>query len=104
MEDELSNRCLFGTDWPAERTTVACKMNMIVHGDGSAGIVNTPIPPGLSMLRGTIEESTFDLCITKVRRLAPARTTPRHTEPTTISEGGKSRRIERSSQSRRNAP
>ena len=57
---ELSNRCLFGTDW-SERTTVACKMNMIVHGDGSAGIVKHH---GLVDVEGTIEESTFDLCIT----------------------------------------
>ena len=57
---ELSNRCLFGTDW-AERTTVACKMNMIVHGDGSAGISKHH---GLVDVEGIIEPSTFDLCIT----------------------------------------
>ena len=32
-QEALSNRLLFGTDWK-ERTIQACKMNMIVHGDG----------------------------------------------------------------------
>jgi len=57
---ELSNRCIFGTDWK-ERTTLACKMNMIVHGDGSAGIVKHH---GLVDVPGKIQEGTFDLCIT----------------------------------------
>ena len=57
---ELSNRSLFGTDWE-ERNTGACKMNMIVHGDGSAGIVKHH---GLVDVEGLVEQSTFDLCIT----------------------------------------
>jgi type I restriction enzyme M protein len=57
---ELSNRCIFGTDWK-ERTTLACKMNMIVHGDGSAGIV---MHHGLIDVPGRIEEGQFDICIT----------------------------------------
>lgn len=57
---ELSNRCIYGTDWK-ERTTLACKMNMIVHGDGSAGIV---MHHGLTDVPGRIEENTFHLCIT----------------------------------------
>lgn len=57
---ELSNRCIFGTDW-AERTTIACKMNMIVHGDGSSGIVKHH---GLQDIPGKIAEGEFDLCIT----------------------------------------
>ena len=57
---ELSNRSIFGTDW-AERTTLACKMNMIVHGDGSAGIV---LHHGLTNVPGKIENGQFDLCIT----------------------------------------
>ena len=36
----LSNRSLFGTDWK-ERTSQACKMNMMVHGDGSSGVFKT---------------------------------------------------------------
>jgi type I restriction enzyme M protein len=57
---ELSNRSLYGTDW-AERTTLACKMNMIVHGDGSAGIL---LHHGLTDVPGKIEEGEFDLCVT----------------------------------------
>lgn len=57
---ELSNRCLFGTDWK-ERTSQACKMNMMVHGDGSAGIF---MHHGLINVRGKIEEDRFDICIT----------------------------------------
>ncbi len=57
---ELSNRSLFGTDW-AERTALACKMNMIVHGDGSAGI---SLHHGLTDVPGKIEKGGFDLCIT----------------------------------------
>ncbi len=36
-------------------------MNMIVHGDGSAGIVKHH---GLLDVPGRIEEGTFDICIT----------------------------------------
>lgn len=57
---ELSDRSLYGTDW-AERTTLACKMNMIVHGDGSAGIT---LHHGLTDVPGKVEEGKFHLCIT----------------------------------------
>lgn len=57
---ELSNRCLFGTDWK-ERTSQACKMNMMVHGDGSSGIYKRD---GFIDLPGKITEKTFDLCLT----------------------------------------
>ena len=57
---ELSNRSLFGTDWK-ERTSQACKMNMMVHGDGSSGIF---MHDGLTNVDGKIEEDAFDLCIT----------------------------------------
>lgn len=57
---ELSNRSLSGTDWK-ERTSQACKMNMMVHGDGSAGIFKHH---GLIDIPGRIEEGSFDLCIT----------------------------------------
>lgn len=57
---ELSNRSLSGTDWK-ERTSQACKMNMMVHGDGSAGIFKHH---GLEDIPGRIEEGEFDLCIT----------------------------------------
>ena len=58
--EDLSNRCLFGTDWK-ERTAQACKMNMMVHGDGSSGVFRHD---GLTNVPGQIEDSMFDLCIT----------------------------------------
>jgi type I restriction enzyme M protein len=57
---ELSNKSLFGTDWK-ERTSQACKMNMMVHGDGSTGIF---MHHGLVDVEGYIEEGIFDICIT----------------------------------------
>jgi type I restriction enzyme M protein len=57
---ELSNRSLSGTDWK-ERTSQACKMNMMVHGDGSAGIFKHH---GLEDIDGKIAEGEFDLCVT----------------------------------------
>jgi type I restriction enzyme M protein len=57
---ELSNRSLSGTDWK-ERTSQACKMNMMVHGDGSAGIFKAH---GLLDVPGRITESQFDICLT----------------------------------------
>jgi len=57
---ELSNESLFGTDWK-ERTSQACKMNMTVHGDGSAGIF---MHDGLTDVPDVIVENSFDLCLT----------------------------------------
>jgi type I restriction enzyme M protein len=57
---ELSNRSLSGTDWK-ERTSQACKMNMMVHGDGSAGIFKHH---GLEDIEGRIEGELFDICLT----------------------------------------
>lgn len=57
---ELSGRCLFGTDWK-ERTSQACKMNMMVHGDGSSGIY---MHDGFIDIPGAIEEGQFDVCLT----------------------------------------
>ncbi len=59
-KEELSNRSLFGTDWK-ERTSQACKMNMMVHGDGSAGIFKHH---GLTDVPSYIEEGTFTICLT----------------------------------------
>lgn len=56
----LSNESLFGTDWK-ERTSQACKMNMMVHGDGSSGVF---MHDGFHDVPGHIEEGMFDLCIT----------------------------------------
>jgi len=58
--EDLSNRCLSGTDWK-ERTSQACKMNMMVHGDGSSGIF---MWDGFKDVSGKIEPDTFDLCLT----------------------------------------
>jgi len=58
--EELSNRSLYGTDW-SQRTSQTCKMNMVVHGDGSAGIFKHH---GLVDVPGAITESSFDLCLT----------------------------------------
>jgi type I restriction enzyme M protein len=57
---ELSNRSLSGSDWK-ERTSQACKMNMMVHGDGSAGIFKHH---GLVDVPGRIEPGNFDVCLT----------------------------------------
>jgi len=57
---QLSNQSLYGTDWK-ERTSQACKMNMMVHGDGSSGIF---MNDGFVDVPGFIEENQFDLCIT----------------------------------------
>lgn len=57
---DLSNKSLFGTDWK-ERTSQACKMNMTVHGDGSAGIFKAD---GLTDIPGQIEELSFAICLT----------------------------------------
>ncbi len=35
--DELANQCLVGVDWET-RAARTCKMNMIIHGDGHAGV------------------------------------------------------------------
>lgn len=59
-KEELSSRSLYGTDWK-ERTSQACKMNMMVHGDGSAGII---MHDGLTDVPGVIEEGLFNLCLT----------------------------------------
>jgi type I restriction enzyme M protein len=58
--EELSNRCLFGCDW-TDRNSQACKMNMMVHGDGSAGIFKHD---GFKDIPGKISENEFDLCLT----------------------------------------
>lgn len=57
---QLSNECIYGTDWK-ERTSQACKMNMMVHGDGSAGIFKHH---GLVDVKGHITEGEFDICST----------------------------------------
>lgn len=56
----LSNESLYGTDWK-ERTALACKMNMTVHGDGSSGIF---LHHGLIDVPGQVEEGKFSLCLT----------------------------------------
>lgn len=57
---ELSNRCLYGTDW-LERASQACKMNMMVHGDGSAGVFRHD---GFANVEDVITEDQFDVCLT----------------------------------------
>ncbi|MFD2368876.1 N-6 DNA methylase [Brevibacillus sp. GCM10020057] len=59
-QKQLSEESLFGTDWK-ERTAQACKMNMIVHGDGHNGIY---LHHGLENIEGKIEEGKFNLCLT----------------------------------------
>lgn len=56
----LSDESLYGTDW-IERTAQACKMNMIVHGDGNTGVFKAD---GFRDISGTIEAGSFDLCFT----------------------------------------
>ena len=57
---ELSGRSLFGTDW-TDRISRACKMNMMVHGDGSSGVFKQD---GFLDIADRIEEGGFDLCLT----------------------------------------
>jgi type I restriction enzyme M protein len=57
---QLSDSSIFGTDWK-ERTSQACKMNMMVHGDGSAGVF---MHDGLTNVPGRIEERQFQVCLT----------------------------------------
>ncbi len=57
---KLSNESLFGTDW-IERTTQACKMNMVVHGDGNTGVFKQD---GFLNIQGIIDNDTFDICLT----------------------------------------
>jgi type I restriction enzyme M protein len=59
-QEALSSRSLFGTDWK-ERTIQACKMNMIVHGDGHTGIF---LHDGLTNIKETVQENSFDVCLT----------------------------------------
>lgn len=56
----LSDESLFGTDWKA-RTSQACKMNMIVHGDGNTGVFQHD---GFKDVDGKIGEEKFDICFT----------------------------------------
>lgn len=56
----LSDESLYGTDWKA-RTSQACKMNMIVHGDGNTGVFQHD---GFKNVEGKIEEEKFDICFT----------------------------------------
>lgn len=56
----LSDESLFGTDWKA-RTSQACKMNMIVHGDGNTGVFQHD---GFKNVEGKIFEEKFDICFT----------------------------------------
>lgn len=57
---ELSNNSLFGTDWK-ERTSQSCKMNMMVHGDGSSGVF---MHDGFQDVPGVIIEEKFNICLT----------------------------------------
>lgn len=56
----LSDESLYGTDWKP-RTSQACKMNMIVHGDGNTGIFQHD---GFKNVEGRIVENKFDICFT----------------------------------------
>ena len=56
----LSDESLSGTDWKY-RTAQACKMNMIVHGDGNTGVLQAD---GFKNIKGVIEEEKYDICVT----------------------------------------
>lgn len=56
----LSDESLYGTDWKP-RTAQACKMNMIVHGDGNTGVFQHD---GFKNVEGKIYEEKFDICFT----------------------------------------
>ncbi|MFB4212951.1 N-6 DNA methylase [Shouchella sp. JSM 1781072] len=59
-QTQLSEESLYGTDWK-ERTVQACKMNMIVHGDGHSGIF---LHHGLKNVENEIHEDKFNICLT----------------------------------------
>jgi type I restriction enzyme M protein len=58
--NRLSNESLYGTDW-IQRTAQACKMNMIVHGDGNTGVFKHN---GFVDIPDIITNGIFDLCLT----------------------------------------
>lgn len=60
LRKKLAQEHLVGTDW-AERTSRACKMNMVVHGDGRTKIFKHH---GLVDIPGEVEEGQFRMCLT----------------------------------------
>ena len=73
--EELARSCLVGTDWET-RAARTCKMNMIIHGDGHAGVYQansldlSELQAKVARRRQTdpgapdIEEGTFDIVLT----------------------------------------
>ncbi|AFC45930.1 N-6 DNA methylase [Mycobacterium intracellulare] len=63
----LAEDCIFGIDWN-ERTSLACRMNMVVHGDGDAGrhifrqsgFVDVHDGAGENI----VGDNVFDVCLT----------------------------------------
>lgn len=60
--DTLNRESLYGIDWN-ERTSLACRMNMTVHGEGQSA-ENIFKQSGYADVPGRVEEGTFDVCIT----------------------------------------
>jgi type I restriction enzyme M protein len=58
----LSDSCLYGIDWN-ERTARACRMNMVIHGEGDSGR-NIYRQSGFVDVPGVIADETFDYTIT----------------------------------------
>jgi len=65
---ELGEDCLFGIDWN-ERTSLACRMNMTVHGEGDSsrnifkqsGFADVEAEDSGNFL---VADNTFDICVT----------------------------------------
>ncbi|WP_330283611.1 restriction endonuclease subunit M [Streptomyces sp. NBC_00588] len=60
--DTLNRESLYGIDWN-ERTSLACRMNMTVHGEGQSA-ENIFKQSGYADVPGKVEEGAFDVCIT----------------------------------------
>ncbi len=67
---ELGEDCIFGIDWN-ERTSLACRMNMVVHGEGDSGrnVFKQSGFVDAARKEGTFEtivvhDDAFDVCIT----------------------------------------
>lgn len=58
----LGEDCIFGIDWN-ERTSLACRMNMVVHGEGESGR-HIYRQSGFADVPGFVGDNMFDVCLT----------------------------------------
>ena len=58
----LGEDCIFGIDWN-ERTSLACRMNMVVHGEGESGR-HIYRQSGFTDVPDFVGDNMFDVCLT----------------------------------------